>query len=337
MAGETRIFTDVDYERDGKQVDWLYLPHSVTRSAYGAIAMPVACIRNGEGPSALLMAGNHGDEYEGQVVLSHLIRELQPEDVRGRVIVLPAANFPAAMAGVRVSPIDGVNLNRTFPGRPDGSITEQIAHYIDAELLPRVRYWLDLHSGGSSLDYVPFCSVHLGPDEAWNREALELLQAFGMPMSLVWAFSGDSGLSAWSAHERGVIQLGGEYGGAGTVDVDGVQRVRQGVLRMLKTTGILTNEAKFPTEPPPAQPRRVEIMGRDYYVYAPEAGLFEPARRLGEAVRKGDLCGVVHFIDDPAREPVPCHFRHDGIYVCKRQPGRVERGDCVAHLATEIR
>ncbi|MCB2042915.1 MAG: succinylglutamate desuccinylase/aspartoacylase family protein, partial [Rhodoferax sp.] len=114
------IFTNVDYNAQGKQVDWLYLPHSVTRSAYGALAIPIAVIRNGDGPTVFLMSGNHGDEYEGQITLAKLIRELEPEQVRGRIIILPAANLPAAMAGTRVSPIDQGNLNRAFPGDPQG-------------------------------------------------------------------------------------------------------------------------------------------------------------------------------------------------------------------------
>jgi hypothetical protein len=107
VVSETLITTDVDYRRNGKQVGWLLLPHSVTRSAYGNIAIPVAVIRNGRGPTAFFMAGNHGDEYEGQIALVKLIRALEPDQIRGRVIVLPAANLPAAMAGTRVSPIDG--------------------------------------------------------------------------------------------------------------------------------------------------------------------------------------------------------------------------------------
>ena len=67
------VFTDVDYERDGKQIGQLYLPHSVTRSAYGNIAIPVCVVKNGSGPTMALSAGNHGDEYEGQIALNKFI------------------------------------------------------------------------------------------------------------------------------------------------------------------------------------------------------------------------------------------------------------------------
>ena len=94
MTSASRIWTRIDYEKDGKQNGWLQLPHSVTRSAYGNIAIPITVIRNGNGPTAFLMSGNHGDEYEGQIALCKLVRELAPDDIRGRIIILPAANLP---------------------------------------------------------------------------------------------------------------------------------------------------------------------------------------------------------------------------------------------------
>ena len=100
----TRLRSEVDYDAEGKQVGYLRMPWSSNISAYGWIGLPIAVISNGRGPTLLLMAGNHGDEYEGQVVLAELIRTLHPKEIRGRLIVMPMANFPAAQAGARVSP-----------------------------------------------------------------------------------------------------------------------------------------------------------------------------------------------------------------------------------------
>ena len=75
--------------------------------------------KNGEGPSVLLSAGVHGDEYEGQLALMKLCQPIDPEEVRGRIVMLTAAKFSAAIAGLRTSPIDDLNLNRAFPGQPD--------------------------------------------------------------------------------------------------------------------------------------------------------------------------------------------------------------------------
>ncbi|KAF7961622.1 hypothetical protein AWV80_31285 [Cupriavidus sp. UYMU48A] len=93
--------------------------------------MPIVSLRNGEGPCVLLMSGTHGDEYEGQVALTRLVRSLSYKKIRGQIIILPMANYPAAKAGLRVSPLDEGNLNRMFPGDVGGSPTQMIAHFIE--------------------------------------------------------------------------------------------------------------------------------------------------------------------------------------------------------------
>ena len=334
MSQPTMIFTDVDYNRQGKQVDWLNLPHSVTRSAYGAISIPIAVIRNGEGPTVFLMAGNHGDEYEGQIVLAKLIRELEPSHVRGRLIILPAANLPAAMDGARVSPIDQGNLNRAFPGDPHGTPTFAIAHYIDSILYPMADYHHDLHSGGSSLKYVPFCSMRKSGDAALDARSLAALQAFDAPLSMVWAYNPENRLAGAAAARRGLVSLGGEFGGGGNVDRSSLAMLDRGVRNFLQFSGVMADTEPLP---PPQGTRLVEVSSRDHYVYATESGLLEPLVDLGAEVRQGDLAGQIHFVDNPARPPVPCHFRRAGMVVCQRHFGRVQRGDCVAHLATDVR
>jgi len=143
----TRIHSEVDFDKEGKQSAFLRLPHSVHRSAYGWIPIPIVRIKNGTGPSVVMQAGTHGDEWEGQVGLGNLIRELKPRNIQGKLVILPSANFPAAMAGTRTSPIDEGNLNRSFPGDSDGRPTAMIAHYIENLLLPMADYVVDLHSG----------------------------------------------------------------------------------------------------------------------------------------------------------------------------------------------
>ena len=332
MTNPTMIFSDIDYDKEGKQVDWLHLPHSVTRSAYGAIAIPVVVIRNGPGPTVFLMAGNHGDEYEGQIALTKLIRELEPDHIRGRVIILPAANLPAAMAGARVSPIDQGNLNRAFPGDPHGTPTFAIAHYIDSVLYPMADFHHDLHSGGSSLRYVPFCSMRKSGDAALDTRSLAALTAFDSPLSLVWAYNPENRLAGAAAARRGLVSLGGEFGGGGDVNRASLAMLERGLRNFLQFSGVMAQPA---TTAKSGGMRLMEVSSRDHYVYAIEPGLLEHSVDLGAEVSKGQLAGLIHFVDNPAREPVPVYFRRDGMVVCQRHFGRVERGDCVAHLATD--
>jgi predicted deacylase len=336
MTG-TRISSTVDFEKAGRQTGFLRLPHSVHESAYGWIPIPVACLKNGSGPTVLLNSGNHGDEYEGQVTLMKLIRELRPEQVQGRIIFIPAANFPAAMAGRRTSPIDGGNLNRSFPGDPNGTPTKMIAHYIDSVILPLCDYAFDLHSGGSSLMYVPSALGSVVPgDTERNAKVLELLKVFGAPIGYVannpLGMGADQTLAA-SAHRHGVTSIGTEAGGSGTVTPAALKIAETGVRRLLKHLGMV---ADLRVEPSPGT-RLMEIGGPEYFVYTSEGGLFEPLAELGDTVKKDQPAAAIHFSHTPWREPEIVRFEHDGVVLCKRIPGRTERGDCLFHLGTDYR
>ena len=326
----TQIIPTVDFEQTGKQVGWLRLPHSVTRSAYGTLAIPIAVIQNGAGPQILLIAGNHGDEYEGQIALTRLIQSLQPEEICGRLIILPALNLPAAQAGTRVSPLDEGNLNRVFPGDPNGSPTWEIADYVEHHLLPMVDVVADFHAGGGSLDYRPHASTHFAVDASPEHKArsLEVVKALGVPHVMVFERTAKGGALPDAAIRQEVISLGGEYGGMGSVSRIGVTLVQQSVARLLAYFGA---KGTLPNDLP--TPRVMHIFGTTAYVYAPEPGVFEPATELGDYVEPGNLCGHVLFPDNPVREPLPVIFEGTGEVVCKRHPGRIERGDCVAHLA----
>ena len=332
MSKTSRITSEIDFDRDGKQVGFLRVPHSVHRSAYGWIPIPVASIRNGEGPRVLLMAGNHGDEYEGQVAHASLLRSLRPEDVRGRLIFLTSANFPAADAGMRTSPIDEGNLNRSFPGDNDGGITAQIAWYIEHVLLPQCDYVFDLHSGGSSLMYIPSGLSRRHADSERMARHLELLAAFGAPVSYVTdAPQGEDRTLTAAASRQGVIHLGSELGGGGTVTPAALRTAREGTLRALKLVGALTDSVAV--TPAPAS-RLMQVRGANYYTYAPEAGFFEPLVELGDEVVAGQEAGLIHFHDTPWREPAVARFERAGTVLCKRVPCRTRRGDCLFQLGT---
>ncbi len=331
--GPSLIWTEIDYEKAGKQIGFLHLPHSVTRSAYGVIPIPIAVIRHGSGPTVLLLAGNHGDEYEGQIALTRFIRAVDPAMIQGRIIVLPAANLPAAQAGTRTSPIDGGNLNRSFPGDPDRGPTAAIAHYIDSVLYPIVDALHDYHAGGSSLHYLTFASARLSGDPDLDRRALAALKAFAPPLAQVWAATFDPRLSHAAANARKIVALGGEFGGAGDVSIDGIRLIEAGMRRFLAHLEVMALPKDAPA--PPAT-RFVEVKDRSYYVYAPERGIFEPLVRLGDQVEAGQPAARLHFVENPAREPVLCHFRQRGLVICRRAIGRCEPGDCLFHLATDM-
>jgi uncharacterized protein len=336
MAGtsRSRIVADVDFDRNGRQHGFLRLFHSVHSSAYGFIPIPIVVLKNGSGPTSLLVSGTHGDEYEGQVALCNLVKSLDPARIRGRVIILPAANFPAAMAGRRTSPIDEGNLNRLFPGDPDGTITEQIAYHIEHELVPMADLVCDLHSGGSSLMYVPSALFGGWQRDGSTAEGVAALKAFGSPIAYVAeANQGGAKTLSGGAARHGVICLGTEAGGSGHVTRAALRIVERGVVNVLVHLGILPGADRIAPDGPT---RFLEVGGSDYFVYAPEQGLFEPLVELGEMVRAGQPAARIHLPETPWAQPVTANFAHDGFVLCKRIPGRTVRGDCLFHLGTDI-
>lgn len=332
FAAMSRLAADIDFDTDGKAHGYVRVPHSVHRSAYGWVPIPIFRIKNGKGPTVIMQAGNHGDEWEGQIGLGNLIRSLKPSQIQGKLIILPSANFPAAMAGTRTSPVDEGNLNRLFPGYPDGTITEQIAFWIEQHLLKGANYSFDFHSGGSSLSYIPSALTPRMPDQAWCRKSIELMKVFGAPVSYIAATPQGGGRTFTSAaYRQGVVAMATELGGGGLVTPTSLKVAEDGMRRVLKHVGLY----KGAVTPAPAT-RLMEVGGDDYYIYASEGGLFEPLVDLGAEVRKGQPAARIHYHHSPWREPELLRFRRAGLVLCKRVPARCERGDCLFHLATDV-
>jgi predicted deacylase len=330
----TQVTSTIDLNAQGKQLGWLRVPHSVTRSAYGVIPVPIGVLNNGPGPQILITAGTHGDEYEGQVVLTRLLQQMRAEDMRGRLIVIPSLNTPAAMAGTRTSPLDEGNLNRAFPGNPNGGPTEKIADYLHNHLIPLVDVVADFHGGGASLNYRPHASTHFSADAPaeLKQRSLDAVKALGLRHVMILELSATAGGAMSTAtRQHGKIYLNGEYGGMAAVTEESVALVDGAVQRLLAHFGATTTDL-----PPVAPPQVLRIFGPRAYVYAPEAGVFVPARKLSDSVVEGDVCGELLFPENPARSPIVLRFEGAGDVVCQRHPARVERGDCVAHLARAI-
>lgn len=330
----TRIAATIDLDGPGVQHGFLKVPHSTHDSAYGWIPVPITVAANGNGPSVLLIAGNHGDEYEGQIALMKLVRSLDPAELQGRLIVLTAANYPAVMAGRRVSPIDDGNLNRCFPGNENGTPTEMIAHYIESILLTRCQYCLDLHSGGSSLQYVAHAHARQ-PNDAKRRTATEaLIVAFGAPYGgLVKPLQGEPRTLSAAAERQGVVYLNAELGGGGAVSHELVAMAEAGVRRALASLGMLPIDA---TTPLPKAMRAFSIGGAANYVYCLEDGLFEPYARLEQDVAAGQPAGALHFPGTPWRPQQTLTFETAGMVLCRRFPGWARRGDCLYQLASPV-
>ncbi|MCZ6666263.1 MAG: succinylglutamate desuccinylase/aspartoacylase family protein [Gammaproteobacteria bacterium] len=333
MDEEMNISTDIDFDKNGKQISFLGLPYSPHTDAWGVIPIPMAVIKNGSGPTVLLMGGNHGDEYEGPITLGSLIRALDPAEIQGRLIIMPAANLPAVVAGRRVSSIDDGNLNRSFPGDPHGTPTSQIAHYIDSVLFPMADVFMDLHSGGSSLHLIPSAIMQAPRDGTLRQKILAAVLAFNAPLTVVMDTLDERRTAAASALRHGLVMVGAELGSAGAVSRQGLTICHDGVRNVLRHVGVLERSTETNGEQTPT--RLTRVRGPNSYVYAPANGIYEAYDELGAAVESGREAGCVHFLDDPGRGPVAVEYAQSGMLFCRRAPGLVVRGNCVGVVVND--
>lgn len=331
MTG-TLIISEVDFDAEGKQTGYLRVPHSTHRSAYGWIPLPITVIRNGEGPTLVISAGVHGDEYEGQIAVANMARELDAADIRGRLILLPMVNFPAAEAGCRVSPLDGGNLNRLYPGNPKGTPSEMIAHYHEEVILPLADYAVDLHSGGSSLIYPP--TLLRGPAHSREEEAglATLTKAFDLPYA--WVFTGGGGRDSTArtamgaANRKGVVNVMAELGGAGCLTPEVLRQTERGLRRILHALGILPDYASDAIQ----GTRALHVQGS---IYANGSGVFEPCKELGDPVAKNETVALIHNPDTPGRAPEAVVSPYGGLVLAMRAMAQVRRGDALYQIAAD--
>nr|WP_298413247.1 N(2)-acetyl-L-2,4-diaminobutanoate deacetylase DoeB [uncultured Halomonas sp.] len=326
------ISATVDFDADGVQHGFLKLPISNDESAWGAVMIPVTVVKNGEGPSALLTGGNHGDEYEGITALMKLANTLKADDVHGRVIIVPMMNMPAAQVGRRTSPLDGGNLNRSFPGDPDGNVTEKIADYFTRTLVPLADVVLDLHSGGRTLDIIPFAASHLLDDKEQQRLAVEGAKAFGAPTAMLMFELDAAKLFDTAVESQGKIFVATELGGGGTSTPESLAITERGVRNFLIHYGLIEGELTLPESPQ----IYMDMPDAACYVQSEHTGLLELTLALGDAVKEGEVIARVYDMTRTGADPVEYRAARDGVLIARRFPSLVNMGDTIAVIGVVV-
>jgi N-alpha-acetyl-L-2,4-diaminobutyrate deacetylase len=329
MAEPCRVSATIDLDADGKRFGALNVPHSSNESAWGAVRVPIVVVKNGAGRTVLLTGGNHGDEYEGPIALMKLARSLEPQQVAGRVILIPALNLPAVLAGTRVSPIDQLNMNRAFPGRWDGTVTAMIADYVTRRILPICDAVLDLHAGGRTLAFVPFCGMHALADAAQMAQTKAAMLAFGAPISLIIEEFDVAGMLDTAVEQLGKPFLFTELGGGGAASAATVGIAERGIRGLLCHLGVLEGA------PEPAATRLMHSPDASYFTLSEDRGLFEPLVDLGAEVEAGQPIAQIHDVERPARPPAVYRAARSGLLIGRRWPGLTAPGDCLAVIATD--
>ncbi len=332
----TGLIHTLDLDRDGKTLSRVVMPFSVDRSPYFQVTVPICVVCNGHGPAVLLMAGNHGDEYEGELSLTRLIRKLDPSRMRGRVTILPMANVPAVLAARRSSPLDGGNLNRAFPGDPNGPPTLRLAHFLENELFPRHDVVFDIHSGGTSMAHLVCALIERNADPARHERAVALMRRLGTPYGFVADNGQGAPTSMGAARRAGAIGVSGEFGGGGATTTTSMAATERAIDNLLLAFGVVETPVFSASSTPEKPMRLLSLTRQSQAIYATRRAWFEPATALGANVAIGDLAGWLHDLERPEASEEELRFAEGGVVLSQRLPTMCEAGDCLVQVAEPV-
>ena len=330
------ITTQIDLSRQGKQQGYLQVPYSHNLGGWANVMIPMTVIARGSGPSVLALGGNHGDEYQGQVAIMKLAQRISEGEVQGRLILIPSLNFPAALAATRLSPIDGMNLNRAFPGDAHGSVTSQIAHYLTHELFPISDAVIDIHSGGRSMEFVPCSHMHVVSDRAQRQSMLDAMLAWNTDFCFLYTDIAGSGLLPVEAENQGKTVITTELGGGEAIPASVHRIAHDGLVNVLRHLGVLSGALQSRESlglPPTVLTQALESKN---YLLAPESGIFEVCVELGDMVAVDQPIGRIHFLERPDRQPIEILAPKPGYLICMRSPCKTQQGDCVAVIGEQV-
>jgi predicted deacylase len=341
MSGPTVIYdsSKIDFAKPGKHHYQVAFHHD---SSWGYSLVPLTVINGSKKsatnpPGVAIFGGTHGNEYEGQVTVKRLCHDLDPAEMSGRVILIPQLSESACVANTRVSPLDGVNMNRAFPGNPRGTISYRISHFVKTRIFPQVRVVVDVHAGGNEGGFAICTSFHPIPDPAQRAEMETVAALFDTPFILIYTLAMSSGLLPEEAEKDGKIAIGGEFGFGESVNLQGVSHAYEGFKNVLRHYGMLPGKIVKVDPERASPPRLVDASNLEDYIASPRTAIWEPLVELGADVKKGDLLGRLHDFSDHSSSGLEVHAHRAGVVVMMHFPARINKGVTLYVIAQDVK
>jgi len=298
------------------------------RSGDAGAQIPFTIVRGrSAGPVLLLVAGTHGAEYVPILALQKLRTAIDPATLRGTVLMIHVANIPSFLSRtVYYSPADNKNLNRVFPGKADGTLSERIAYAITTEFIDRATHVVDLHcgDGNESLRPYSYWITTGGAKVADAGKAMAL--AFGLDHIVVdGSRPTDPAASVYlsnTAITRGKPALTTETGGMAIVDDESIAMIEKGVAGLLKHLGM--------RDAGPAPLADATWLAHSEVLRSANTGLFNPSVAKGQTVVKGAAIGRVTDFHGKTTEEIRAPFDGQVLYVIGTPP--ISKGEPVAMI-----
>lgn len=326
----------IDWESKGARC---YSVPFTSDGMWARTRMPLYVASSGKpGKTIVAIGATHGDEYEGPVALKNLINTFDPNRlVEGRLIVVPVFTVSAFFADQRAAVDDGVNMNRAFPGKADGTITYRMARFMTDEILTRADVVIDIHSGGRGFQIAPCMSFHEVEDPELRKQFKETAFLFGTPFTMIYTSGMGTGLLTEEAEKMGKITIGSELGYGASTDIDGVRWAYHGIQNVMRYYGLIDEPVEDLTlEKWGKTQRLIQNTDIDTWVTSPIAGVSEPLAPLGSFVTKGTPVARVHDFyrwDEPG---IDILADQDGYVLCRKFRAKTEQGEVVMVIGREV-
>jgi len=271
------------------------------------------------GPLLLMVAGVHGNEHEGILAQLELWEELFPEEISGTIIMVPVSNPPAFRARQRQNPEDMIDMNRIFPGKADGTITERLAFRLYHDITCKADMVLSMHSWTNGSLVVPYVEY---PRESPASEASEAMaRAFGL--EYIEAFDWPPGLLVNECTQAGIPAIEAEIGGLSASIPERRELYKRGARNLMRHIHIL------PGQPDPAN----EVLQVTHSIlFAETGGILRQYKDLRAPVRRGETIATI--CDLNGTELAACEAPRDGFIAAQLLAASVNPGDLIAVLFT---
>jgi predicted deacylase len=294
--------------------------------------IPISIIHGSKpGPVLALTAGVHGQEYAPVLALQRVLRTLDPKTLTGTVILVHVSNMPSYLARtIYYSPVDGKNLNRVFPGRADGTLSERIAAVLTRDVIERATHVVDLHCGDGN--------ESLRPYTYWITTGAPPVAEAGKQMALAFGLDhivedrerpGDPKASVYlsnTAITRGKPALTIESGGLARTDKESITAIERGIAGLLKH---LAMRAEGPA--PVAKPIWIK---RSEVLRSAGTGIFYPAVERGHTVAEGTIIGRVTDFHGKLLEEIRAPFAGEILYVIGTPA--ISKGEPIAYVGSTM-
>jgi len=296
---------------------WLQVPE---KDGVGT-SMPVTIIHGAaKGKCLALVAGVHGYEYPPLLALYRLKDKVNPQTLSGTLILVHIANLPAFQKRIiYYNPYDWKNLNRVFPGHPEGTLSQRIAYVLTEEVIKRCDYLVDLHCGDGNEALIPYTYWMISGDKNLDEATKQMALAFGIsPVIIDESRSKDITDSRYLGNTAillGKPAITTESGYLGKTDEESVSRNVRGILGVMRLLQMIEGKAASPAEP--------VWIDRYEVVYSKTDGLFFPRMKMGYYVRKGQLVGHTTDYLGNVKEELRAPFSGIILYIINTPPTNV--------------